>query len=628
MGERKLILIQAKVFVNGSVPEMERKGTAMGRVVPSDVDLLHSFVDQRDRAAITDIVDRHGLMVMGVCRNILRNEHDAADAFQATFLVLLKKARSIGKSASLANWLHGVACRVAKRARSRSGPQPMYEDPGAEMMSTDPSVKVASEEEVGLIHEELDRMPERYRLPVILCCLEGETQEQVSRRLGWTAGTVKGRLERGRVMLRVRLKKRGLVIPAAMLTAILAQQAVAQVPGALVGTTVDAAMLVASGQLMAGGAISVNALLLSQEVMKAMLVTKLKIAAMILLAGSVVAGGSAVVFRHVFAAAPPDAVAADTAGLSTDDKGGVADDDSREAAGTSQKATADAKQPTASKDSREKDNASLQWNGLTDEQKDEISLRQLKALWYAMHDYADKHDGKLPPAAVPNPNLPLTQRLSGFVLLLPHLGVRPSIVPEDDEMWKKWHADNDAARKLFDTIDLKQAWDDPVNAKAAKTIVQEFVVPSGAPLRNEGGYAVSHFAFVRGSDGTDNGTFPLDGVAGLTIGDIPDGTSFTLAIGQIHENLGPWIAAGSSTARFACHPSEPGQKSSFGSQYPGCAYFVNGDGFAYFFDMANTEKQILYFLAGRDDGPAGAIKADDYLRYASASEWKQSKEKK
>ena len=128
-----------------------------------------------------------------------------------------------------------------------------------------------------------------------------------------------------------------------------------------------------------------------------------------------------------------------------------------------------------------KDTADEQWNGLNDEQIDEISLRHLKAVAYAVHAYWEKK-GTFPPATVPNANLPANKRLSGFVLLLPYLGVRPSWLPENDEGWEKRHADNAAAQKLFDKIDLKKAWDDPVNAAAAKTIVQEFVVPGGAPF--------------------------------------------------------------------------------------------------------------------------------------------------
>ena len=148
-----------------------------GKDVRSDADLLQLFAHQHDRVAIAAIVDRHGPVVLGICQSILRNEHDAADAFQATFLVLIKRARSIGKPSSLGSWLHGVAVRVAKRAKAQSMQRRIYEHSGSTTILSDPPENTASEETVELIHEEIDRLPERFRLPLILCGLEGETRE-------------------------------------------------------------------------------------------------------------------------------------------------------------------------------------------------------------------------------------------------------------------------------------------------------------------------------------------------------------------------------------------------------------------------------------------------------------------
>ena len=302
---------------------------------------------------------------------------------------------------------------------------------------------------------------------------------------------------------------------------------------------------VASGQSIAGGQISRNSILLSKEVVKAMLITKIQIAAVTLCAACAAIGSSTVVERQMLAA-PPDNIPVVTV--------------LAQAFATQSKAV---NQPA-----EKKDPADPQWDGLNDEQIDEISLRHLKAVVYAMHAYLEKN-GTFPLATVPNPKLPIEKRLSGFVLLLPYLGVRRSWLPENDEGWQKWHADNAAAKQLFDKIDLKKAWDDPVNATAAKTILLEFVVPGGAQLRDKRGYAISHFAFVRGSDGNDNGAFPLEPAKGLTIKDFPDGTSVTLAIGQIRNTLVPWIAAGTSTARFVYHPADKSGKPSFGGPYVG-----------------------------------------------------------
>jgi hypothetical protein len=322
-----------------------------------------------------------------------------------------------------------------------------------------------------------------------------------------------------------------------------------------------------------------------------MLITKLKASLVAACVAIVATGGSVVVVQHALAATGPG----------EQGSGGT----------------------RADSPSESNSNFNPQWKKLTDEQADEISRRHLRALMYAVHLYADSHQSKLPPAEVPNPDLPPQKRLSGFVLLLPYLGLRPSYLPENDPEWQKWHTDNDAAKKLFGTIDLKKGWDDPVNAKAAKAVVPELVVPSGAPLRDRAGYAVSHFAFVRGYAGKDNGAFPLGNRKEITYGDITDGTSTTLAIGEIYQNLGPWIAAGPSTARFVV-PSSAGNKiPSFGSQYKGCAYFANCDGSTYFFDMEQTHEKILRFLAERADW--NVVHSDDYYRYPTFSDWKKSR---
>lgn len=269
------------------------------------------------------------------------------------------------------------------------------------------------------------------------------------------------------------------------------------------------------------------------------------------------------------------------------------------------------------------------WDDLTDQQVDEITLRNLRRIMWAVHLYADAHDGQFPPGAIHNENVEPYKRLSVFVLLLPYLGVRPSYLAEDDETWGKWKADNRAAKEVAATIDLKKAWDDPANAQAARTIVSSFVAPGGAPMRDAKGFAVSHFAFVRGSAGKgdggfENGAFPLTRErTTLTFADIKDGTSNTLAVGQIHEQLGPWIAAGAPTARHAYHPSVEHKQPKFGSQYEGAAYFANCDGSAYFFDVASVDRQTLWALAGRFDRK---ITSDaERHRYPSASDWKVAK---
>lgn len=264
----------------------------------------------------------------------------------------------------------------------------------------------------------------------------------------------------------------------------------------------------------------------------------------------------------------------------------------------------EAPEPAAQASSEESPSAPL-----SEEEKEAITLRNLKAVVWAVHNYAGANNSEWPPAAVPNDNLPPEKRLSGFVLLLPYLGIAPDYITKDNPnpVWDRWQEElkkqNEAAKKLYATIDLTKAWDDPVNLPATKTLVPLFLTPSGAPLRDERGFAVTHFAFVRGSeksaDNRDDGAFPLVGAEKLAVLDIKDGTVYTLGIGEIHDHLGPWTAAGSSTARLVLHPDGKPKEPTFGSQYEGCAHFAMCDSWTFFLDMAGTDRDVLKRAASR-----------------------------
>lgn len=177
----------------------------------TDEALLARFADGGDEAAFEALVDRHGPMVLRVCRDVLGDSHEAQDAFQATFLVLLRRAGSIRRKASLAPWLHGVARRVSARAvaraaRRRDCERRAIESGRGEAIEPDP----ASDLDRAALHAEIDRLPAIYRAPVVLCYLEGLTHDQAALRLGWPVGTVRGRLARARDRLRDRLRRRGL----------------------------------------------------------------------------------------------------------------------------------------------------------------------------------------------------------------------------------------------------------------------------------------------------------------------------------------------------------------------------------------------------------------------------------
>jgi RNA polymerase sigma factor (sigma-70 family) len=245
------------------------------RAAPDQGDgaLLQQFVAGRDEGAFAALLQRHGPLVWGVCRRVLGDAHDVEDAFQATFLVLARKAASIRKHESLAAWLHRVALNIARTARAATAQRQAHEREAALMSQPNPVDEAVSRDWQPLLHEELDRLPEKYRLPVLLCYLEGKTHEAAARQLGWPLGTVKGRLARARDLLRARLARRGLALTVAGIGAALAPGTTeATVPPALLGHTLRAAGSFAGGGA-AGGA-SAPALALAQGALRTMTTTK------------------------------------------------------------------------------------------------------------------------------------------------------------------------------------------------------------------------------------------------------------------------------------------------------------------------------------------------------------------
>ena len=160
----------------------------------SDGQLLERFAVAGEEAAFDAIMRRHGRMVLGVCRRVLPNENDVEDTFQATFLLLVRKARLIRKRESVGSWLHGVAYRLAVRSRTDDIRRRIHEQREIKRVAPEPAYVAAWRELQDVLDEELQRLPEKYRLPLVLCYLEGETQEEVAQRLGWPVGTVKGRV--------------------------------------------------------------------------------------------------------------------------------------------------------------------------------------------------------------------------------------------------------------------------------------------------------------------------------------------------------------------------------------------------------------------------------------------------
>jgi len=230
--------------------------------------------------AFAALIERHGSMVLQTCRGVLSEPHDAEDAFQATFLVLVKKARGLWVQDSLGPWLHQVAFRTATAARAASIRRQGYERRMAAsvIVAVSPSGERAEphgEWERRVLHEEIVRLPERYRVPMVLCGLEGLTQEQAAQRLRWPVGTVKSRLARGREKLRVRLTRRGLAPATGLAASVAAESIQACVPSALAKATIHAAQWMVAGQLPVG-AVSAAALDLMKGTIRVMLAHKLR----------------------------------------------------------------------------------------------------------------------------------------------------------------------------------------------------------------------------------------------------------------------------------------------------------------------------------------------------------------
>jgi RNA polymerase sigma factor (sigma-70 family) len=253
----------------------------------SDAELVERFVARRGptaEAAFAALVRRHGPMVHRVCRAIVRDHHDAQDASQATFLVLARKAGSLRVGESLGPWLHGVACRVAAKARAAAARRQAHEVRAARMTPT--LVSGASRDEVGpIIHEEIARLPERYRVPLILCDLEGRTYEEAARMLGRPIGTIKSRLARGREHLRGRMIRRG-VAPAVLASAefLSAQSARSATWAASIEATSRIAAQLAAGRV-AADLVPTTILVLMEGALKMTSLSRLKVAVATLLAG-------------------------------------------------------------------------------------------------------------------------------------------------------------------------------------------------------------------------------------------------------------------------------------------------------------------------------------------------------
>jgi RNA polymerase sigma factor (sigma-70 family) len=279
----------------------------------TDAHLLTRFAQLGDEQAFEILLERHGPMVWRTCRRVVRQAADVEDAFQATFLVLCRKGGSIGKRESLGGWLHRVAYRIALKANARRAFRTL--DEGQVLTcDIDPAAAAMQSELRFHLDGALNRLPEKYRRPVVLCCLQGKSRAVAAAELGWAEGTLSSRLSKGKELLRAHLLRRGVVPSAGALAALLAEEGAAQaVPPALLGATLKAKSLFLLAEAGASGGQALPAVILAKGALKTMFLAKVKIAAAVLLSVGLLGAGT--VMHQVLADKPaagvPPSVAKD-----------------------------------------------------------------------------------------------------------------------------------------------------------------------------------------------------------------------------------------------------------------------------------------------------------------------------
>jgi RNA polymerase sigma factor (sigma-70 family) len=266
----------------------------------SDGQLLERYLARREEAAFALLLRRHGPMVLGVCRRLLRQEQDAEDAFQATFLVLARRAAVIEPRDRVGPWLYGVAYRTALKARALCARRRRVEREAARPAGT-PAERRAPDDLRPLLDQYLSRLPDRYRVPLVLCDLEGRSRKEVAVQLGLPEGTLSSRLARARALLGRRLRRGGAALSAGAVAAVLAAEAGAALPAPLAAATAGAVLSLAAGQT---AAVPAHVLLLTEGVLKAMTLTKVKFVTAVLLSLAVLGLGAGVLAHRALADKP------------------------------------------------------------------------------------------------------------------------------------------------------------------------------------------------------------------------------------------------------------------------------------------------------------------------------------
>jgi RNA polymerase sigma factor (sigma-70 family) len=263
----------------------------------TDSQLLNAFLEDGSDAAFEELARRHAPMVIGVCRRLLKNAHEAEDAFQAAFVVLARSARSLRKRSSVASWLHGVALRVSQNALRAAATRREHERRAAEMAASES--QASWDDLAPVLDGELDRLPGRLRAPVVLCYLEGKTTEQAAAELGWSHATLRGRLAKARETLRGRVSRRGVAVGAALFATLVTENASAAAPPALLASTVNAATAAATTATVAGAGVASGVAAIAQQTLAAMAAAKIKLAVAGVVAALCVASGTALTVAHM-----------------------------------------------------------------------------------------------------------------------------------------------------------------------------------------------------------------------------------------------------------------------------------------------------------------------------------------
>ena len=270
---------------------LRRMALATDAVGRTDGEVLTVFVEAHNPTAFAELVRRHGPMVLGVCRRVIGDSHLAEDAFQAVFLVLARRANVVRPRAQVGNWLYGVAYRTALKAKALRAKRATRET----SMESAPQPIAPTSAEIWsdlqpILDAELAKLPDKLRLPIVLCDLEGRSQREVAKQLGIAPATLAGRIGKARQLLAERLTDRGITLSASGLALVLANQASATVPVVLADAVVEVAILAACGGPLAGS-VPATVLQLTDGVLQMMLLTKLKAATVGVLTALVLATG-------------------------------------------------------------------------------------------------------------------------------------------------------------------------------------------------------------------------------------------------------------------------------------------------------------------------------------------------